>query len=171
MSDKQEWTDFRAVFDQILSKLSPVENSQEFIQTFEWLQRMLRYNIPHGKCNRGMAVIETYRLLAEQQNKVSTEEELELARVLGWTVEFLQAYFLIVDDLMDSSITRRGQPCWYRQEDVGLIACNDAIMLDQENYHILKMYLSKHPQYLNIFELIHEVFTLILSTFNSYFNC
>lgn len=34
--------------------------------------------------------------------------------VLGWAIEWLQAFFLVADDVMDRSLTRRGQPCWYK---------------------------------------------------------
>ena len=55
----------------------------------------------------------------------------------------LQAFFLVSDDMMDSSITRRGQPCWYRVEEpckVGLIAINDAFLLEGAIYYLLKRY-------------------------------
>ncbi|KAK6154583.1 hypothetical protein DH2020_008831 [Rehmannia glutinosa] len=55
------------------------------------MAHMLDYNVPGGKLNRGLSVIDSYKLLKE-----------------------LQAYFLVLDDIMDSSHTGRGQPCWFR---------------------------------------------------------
>lgn len=45
-----------------------------------------------------------------------TTNELQVCRgsVLGWAIEWLQAFFLVADDVMDRSLTRRGQPCWYK---------------------------------------------------------
>lgn len=58
---------------------------------------------------------------------------------------------------MDSSITRRGQPCWYRHEGVGTIAINDAFMLESSIYIILKKKFRSHSAYVDLVELFHEV--------------
>ena len=71
--------------------------------------------------------------------------------------ELLQAFFLVSDDIMDSSITRRGAPCWYRQPHVGMVAINDAFMLEAAIYNLLKKHFRKHPSYIDIVELFHEV--------------
>lgn len=51
-------------------------------------------------------------------------------QVVGWCIEWLQACFLVLDDIMDESITRRGQPCWYKLPEVGKMAINDGMMPD-----------------------------------------
>jgi farnesyl diphosphate synthase len=66
-----------------------------------------------------------------------------LYRLCSWLtlLRQLQAYFLVSDDIMDTSITRRGQPCWYRVEQpfkVGMIAINDSFMLEGSIYYLLK---------------------------------
>ena len=37
--------------------------------------------------------------------------------------------FLVADDMMDASVTRRGGPCWYKLPEVQTIAINDAFLL------------------------------------------
>ena len=58
---------------------------------------------------------------------------------------------------MDQSITRRGQPCWYRVDGVGNIAINDAFLLEGAIYHLLKKYFRGEPYYVHLLELFHEV--------------
>ena len=65
--------------------------------------------------------------------------------------------FLITDDIMDGSFTRRGQPCWYKLEDVGLIALNDSLMIENSIYHILKKHFGGTSYYVNLLELFHEI--------------
>lgn len=106
-----------------------------------------------GKCNRGMSVPDSVSLLL---GKPLSEEEYFHAATLGWLTELLQAFFLVSDDIMDTSITRRGKPCWYRQEGVGMIAINDAFMLEAAIYTLLKKYFRSHPAYVDLIELFHE---------------
>ena len=111
-------------------------------------------NTPGGKLNRGLSVPDTvYHLLG----KDLSAEEFRLSSTLGWLTELLQAFFLVSDDIMDSSVTRRGEPCWYRQEGIGMIAINDAFMLESSIYLILKKHFRDHAAYIDFVELFHEV--------------
>lgn len=58
---------------------------------------------------------------------------------------------------MDSSKTRRGQPCWYLMPNVGMIAINDAFMLESAIYLLLKKYFRQEKYYIDVIELFHEV--------------
>ena len=49
---------------------------------------MLQYNVPFGKKNRGLTVVQSYKYLAGDSAKA---EDLHLARVLGWCVEMVRA--------------------------------------------------------------------------------
>jgi len=47
-----------------------------------------------------------------------------------WLARRPQAYLLVSDDMMNSGITRRGPPCWYCVDSVGMMAVNDALILE-----------------------------------------
>ena len=82
------------------------------------------YTLKGGKLNRGTFVISTYRQVLDRP---LSQREVERAALLGWCVEWVQASFLVADDIMDQAETRRGKPCWYKT--VGISAVNDAMLL------------------------------------------
>jgi len=124
----------------------------EITSAMKWFKRVLEYNVPHGKKNRGLTVVQSYRYLVPNP----TDEDIRIAQVIGWCTELLQAFFLVADDVMDHSITRRGQPCWYRNSEVGLEAINDSFYLESAVYVLLKKYCKGKPYYTDILELFHE---------------
>ncbi|GLB41091.1 putative FPP GGPP synthase family protein [Lyophyllum shimeji] len=102
---------FEAVFDVIRDELVEYCKKEGLPdEALEWYRKSLDYNVPGGKLNRGISVVDTVEIL---KGRPLTDEEYLNAAVLGWCVELLQAYFLVADDIMDASITRRSQPCWY----------------------------------------------------------
>jgi farnesyl diphosphate synthase len=99
-------------------------------------------------------VIDTTRILLGRD---LSENEYFHAAALGWMTELLQAMFLVLDDVMDASTSRRGQPCWYLVPDVGMIAVNDAPMLESAIYILLKKHFRIHAAYVDLLEIFHEV--------------
>ncbi|XP_024976981.1 farnesyl pyrophosphate synthase 2 [Cynara cardunculus var. scolymus] len=120
----------------------------------QWVEKMLDYNVPGGKLNRGLSVIDSYKLLKGGE---LADDEIFLASALGWCIEWLQAYFLVLDDIMDESHTRRGQPCWFRLPKVGMIAANDGIILRNHIPRILKKHFRGKPYYVDLVDLFNEV--------------
>lgn len=145
---------FDAVFPDLVSLLCDSDlKDRDLSPTAEWFQEVLHYNVPHGKKNRGLFVVLAYKYLV----KHTAEDDIHIARVLGWCIELLQAFFLVADDIMDQSHTRRGKPCWYKQETVGLEAVNDSIYLECAIYKLLKHFIRDKPYYVSILELFHEI--------------
>lgn len=143
--------EFVAAFDRISTvHLNVMDHRLE--EAKERYRRVLDYNCKGGKLNRGMAVLSTFQTLQPS----SSEEDVDMACVVGWCVELLQAYFLIEDDIEDGSETRRDRPCWYKVPDVGLTAINDASYLAATVYQILMRHLKDHPLKWEIMKLFHD---------------
>lgn len=102
-----------------------------------------------------MSVVDTTSILLDKTLDPASEEYFRAA-LLGWMIELLQAFFLVSDDIMDSSKTRRGNPCWYLAPNVGMIAINDSFMLDASIYVLLKKHFRQHNNYIDMVELFHE---------------
>ncbi|KAL2163103.1 hypothetical protein VTH06DRAFT_6939 [Thermothelomyces fergusii] len=155
MAKKTTLQEFEAVFPKLEKVL--LEHAEQYKlpkEAVDWYKKSLEVNTLGGKCNRGMSVPDSTSLLL---GRPLTEDEYFQAATLGWMTELLQAFFLVSDDIMDGSITRRGKPCWYRHEGVGMIAINDAFMLEAAIYTLLKKFFRSHPRYIDLVELFHEV--------------
>eukprot|EP00163_Fabomonas_tropica_P022961 TRINITY_DN4022_c0_g1_i1.p1 TRINITY_DN4022_c0_g1~~TRINITY_DN4022_c0_g1_i1.p1 ORF type:complete len:373 (+),score=116.82 TRINITY_DN4022_c0_g1_i1:62-1120(+) len=148
---------FAKVFDDIAKEIIADFKANEDLppEALEWIDRMMRYTVPGGKMNRGRTVLATLQAIKGKDN--ISEAEAKRANILGWCVEWLQAFFLVADDIMDGSVTRRGQPCWYKNEDVGLIAINDSLFLEGLLYTILKKHFRSDEYYVDLVELFLSI--------------
>ncbi|XP_022096427.1 farnesyl pyrophosphate synthase-like isoform X2 [Acanthaster planci] len=152
---KDDANRFHDVFKGLLRDITEDDAANPEIQDAALrFEKMMDYNIPHGKRNRGLTTVASFRYLASASQ--ATDANLHKAMVLGWCVEWLQAYFLIADDIMDQSKTRRGRPCWFRKADVGLDAINDSFFVEAGIYKLLKKHIGNEPYYVSVLELFHE---------------
>ncbi|KAI1159625.1 ERG20 farnesyl diphosphate synthase [Nemania serpens] len=147
---------FEDVFKHLVEDLRQHCAAQDKLsdQVWNWFEKSLKHNTIGGKYNRGLSVIDTTRILLGRD---LSEEEYFHAAALGWMTELLQAMFLVLDDVMDASTSRRGQPCWYLVPDVGMIAVNDGPMLESAIYILLKNHFRSHGAYVDMLEIFHEV--------------
>jgi farnesyl diphosphate synthase len=153
---KRALDDFVAVFHTLSNELlADLSNFEMSGVTRAYIEKMIKHTVEGGKMNRGLTVVSSYKALVGA--RALTKEEYFKAAALGWCLEWLQAFFLVADDIMDNSITRRGVPCWYRLPDVGTDAINDSFLLESHVFRILRRYFHGAPYYATLLDLFHEV--------------
>ncbi|GAB6033424.1 hypothetical protein CHUAL_013309 [Chamberlinius hualienensis] len=152
--NKDDVSKFESMFPRIVVDITDAKDSA-LKSVMEYYKHMLEFNVPNGKKQRGLLALMTYKMITSQSQL--TENQLNNVCILGWCMEIMQAASLMADDIMDQSITRRGNECWYRKENVGLAnAVNDVYFLENSMYRLLKKHFQNDPCYLNLMELIYE---------------
>ncbi|MGB1592016.1 MAG: FPP/GGPP synthase family protein, partial [Promethearchaeia archaeon] len=128
-------------------------------ETYSYIRKMCDYTCAGGKMTRGITVGNTFAAVLQSRGQTPTADELFRADVVGWCIEWLQACFLVLDDIMDDSSVRRGQPCWYKVPGVGKMAINDGLILESCMWILLKKHLKSvdAATYVAVTELFQEV--------------
>ncbi|KAI0368232.1 terpenoid synthase [Pilatotrama ljubarskyi] len=98
----------------------------------DWFRRNFEYNVPGGKLNRGLSVVDSVEIL--KGRALSDDEYFKIA-LLGWCIEL---------------------PCWNCVDGVGYIAINDSFMLEGAIYYLLKKHFRTEPCYVHLLELFHD---------------
>lgn len=154
VTTKDETREMMALWPDVVRDLTEAGRHLDIPDVLKWMAKVLQYNVPAGKKSRALTLVYAYRMLVSPDQL--TEENVRLARILGWCTELFHAFLLILDDIEDRSETRRNQLCWYLQNDIGLAAINDGIMLESAIYQLLRTHLKGKDCYLEVMELLQE---------------
>lgn len=150
---------FKKICDMLIAEITAELPSHYDLPPREtkWIEDMLEYNTKGGKMNRGLMVVESGVSILRARGEAVDNAHLCKLAVLGWAVEWLQAWLLVADDIMDSSLTRRGQPCWYKKiGDAWYIAINDAVTIEAMVYKIIKRHFADDDCYIQLLDLMME---------------
>ncbi|RDA89003.1 hypothetical protein CP532_0604 [Ophiocordyceps camponoti-leonardi (nom. inval.)] len=154
MSQTASREKFQAIFPKLESAVLDHAKSFNLDQSeLERFKQSIEFNCLDGKFNRALSVVETMSLL---QERPLDDLQFFHAAALGWILELMHGHMLMLDDIMDKSMNRRGKPCWYRVEGVGLSAINDSMTIKSAVYYLVKEFFRFHPLYADIMEAFHE---------------
>ncbi|GBP64247.1 Farnesyl pyrophosphate synthase [Eumeta japonica] len=152
---KDQSREFMACFPDIVRDLTESRKHIDVPEASRWLAKVLQYNVPNGKKNRGLATVLAYKMLEKNENM--TPENIHLANVMGWCVEMFHTQQLMLNDLIEGTEMRRAAPSWHRRPEVGLTAANDTKLLEAAMFSTLKRNFQFKPYYKNVLEMFNEM--------------
>nr|UBY12681.1 farnesyl diphosphate synthase [Anticarsia gemmatalis] len=153
-SPKKDTERFRDAWPSVINSLLTSPRVAQLPEVGDWMKKVIEHNVSGGKLTRGCTTMIAYEMMEKPEN--ITEEYIYLSKVLGWCIEMIQGYFCILDDVMDSSSTRRGSPCWHVLPDVGMGALNDSVLMSSSIMQIIETHFFDTPHYADIVRVINE---------------
>ncbi|CAG0921853.1 unnamed protein product [Notodromas monacha] len=129
--------------------------SGDLSEVVDWWRRAFEHSLTDGQMNRGFSAYLTAVTLAEQGGKL-TDDFKRSAAALGYALEVLRESFLIEEDIVNKSETRRGRPCWYRVDGVSMMAINDAGVMESFAHELIKFHCEANKNYEKILEIYED---------------
>ena len=114
-ADKEVCNQFDDTYKEVIRSLIDQKPEPNLTEVVDLLREVSDYNVTDGKRGRGIMTVKAFKLLAKGLNREVSAEELHIANIIGWYLEYLQGYATIADDIEDQSITRRRKLCWYKK--------------------------------------------------------
>uniref|UniRef100_A0A2A4JG86 Farnesyl pyrophosphate synthase n=1 Tax=Heliothis virescens TaxID=7102 RepID=A0A2A4JG86_HELVI len=152
---KDQSREFMACFPDIVRDLTETGKHIDVPEASKWLAKLLQYNVPNGKKNRGLATVLAYKMLEKKENL--TPENIHLANMMGWCVEMFHTHQLLQNDIVEGTEMRRGAPCWYKHPEVGLTGINDAALVQAAMFSTLKRHFNNKSYYRTVLETFNEM--------------
>eukprot|EP00375_Theileria_parva_P000312 XP_762981.1 farnesyl pyrophosphate synthetase [Theileria parva strain Muguga] len=116
----------------------------------------IQYNL-QGKMLRGTMLMSTVKSLCGTNIPENLTTQTLIAG-MSWCVELLQTSFLVADDIIDKSLKRRSNTCWYLVPTIGVEnAINDVMFLYTLIYRILFKTLKDTKNFLEIVETFNRI--------------
>lgn len=78
-----------SIFPDIVRDLTEAGRHTDIPEVTKRFAKVLQYNVPNGKKNRGLAVVAAYKMVESPENL--TPENIRLANVLGWCAEMVSS--------------------------------------------------------------------------------
>ncbi|XP_061939987.1 farnesyl pyrophosphate synthase-like isoform X2 [Apis cerana] len=153
-SFKDEKNELMGMWPDIVHELME-EDNEELPDVKKWIKEILEYNVPKGGKRRSVSLVIAYKLLASQDQL--TEENIRLARILAWSVEIMQAFYTMIDDILDNANMRRIQPTWHAK--IGLGAVNDGLFMEACTYKLIKKHFKSKNCYTDIVDIFLKYHT------------
>ncbi|XP_036147445.1 farnesyl pyrophosphate synthase-like [Monomorium pharaonis] len=154
MTMEKEDQGMMAVWPDVVRDITEMVTDLNIPDVDKWLEKVLHYNVPTTKKILGLSLIYIYKSLVPKEQQ--TEDNIRLVQILAWCAEMALSNLVMIDDIMDRSSFRRGQPCWYRYNNIGLMAINDGLLLESVVYYLIKKHFKGKECYINLLETYQD---------------